>query len=68
MGTSFQHSHQGVKTKKQAPGNGFSVLRVSFVPNSVSAIKNVEGMGRPLTATHVLDWAPCAHLVGPSSW
>lgn len=48
MGKSFQHSHQGVK-KKKLSGNDFSVLRVLFVPNSVSAIKNMEVIGRPLT-------------------
>lgn len=50
MGKSFQHSHQGVRKKKnKLPGNDFSVLWVSFVPNSVSAIKNMEVIGHPLT-------------------
>lgn len=47
-GNPFSILIRGLK-KKKLSGNDFSVLRVLFVPNSVSAIKNMEVIGRPLT-------------------
>lgn len=56
MGKSFQHSHQGAekRTQNKLSGNEFSVLKVSFASNSVSAINNMELIARPrLMHVHV---------------